>query len=194
MNCVVLDHDDLVTLNYDLPQLFDLIHQNLHVDLLSFAGVTSSARWTTRVFTVKVWQLLIDLVMIRQYLADPIEITAKKVLIRGHFKRLAPVACRIRPIFVRDRIPAIASQRACMLQVCCHQFLILLERASIATHLHGKQWIAHSIRILACIRRRRSHKRLWNRIITRLLHDLRVVLAAIGRRSYYADLIVDILG
>ena len=154
MNCVVLDHDDLVALNYNLPQLFDLVHQNLHVDLLSLVRVASSARRTSRVFTVKVWQLLIDLVMIRQYLADPVKIAAKQVFIRGHFKRLAPVARRIGSIFVGDRIPAIACQRACMLQVSCHQFLILLERACIATHLHGKQWVAHSIRILACIWRR----------------------------------------
>ena len=81
-----------------------------------------------------------------------------------------------------------------MLQVSCHQFLILLERACIATHLHGKQRIAHSVRILACIRRCRCDKRLRYSIITCLLHDLGVILTAIGRRTDNADLIVNIMG
>ena len=146
---VVLDDDDLVPLRHDLFQLLYLAEQDLNGVLIG------DPRRATGLLWMEVWQLLIDLLVVRQYLADPIKVAVEQVVVRGHLERLARV---VAPGIVRlsgalvlvacvapPHVRPVCCDRARMPQVCRHHLLVALEGARVQALLHGLHLIVYAV-------------------------------------------------
>ena len=155
---IVLDADDLVALHDGLLQLLDLGEQDLHLQgrLLLIDGVVGGVKLMLRVvhrlFWVEVRQLLVDLIMIGQYLADSVKITIQQVFIGRDFKWFAIVATMVLRQALQGWPPVTSgSHRACLLQIGGHQVLVPLESACMRAALHGGEHVVLLV-LRPCVR------------------------------------------